>query len=190
MDCQFNDGYWQTLPITAAQSSLRAMDAWHKGSNFRNGSILTLLRVDIKICNSLSIKKALIAVNHCYQKGFNQSLNIPTRLTLVISVSSFFWYWIRNYPPELGQHPGSLLPGPRLNIKTVFPMHGDSHVKDKTVVRPSYLWHGYPYTDKAAPRLLAMPGNNQQPRCWQKGWTCPCFSRGRVTAPCTSIKKL
>ena len=24
-------------------------------------------------------------------------------------------------------------PGPRLNIKTVFPRYGDSHVKDKTV---------------------------------------------------------
>ena len=30
-------------------------------------------------------------------------------------------------------------PGPRLNIKTVFPGYGDSHVKDKTVARPSYL---------------------------------------------------
>ena len=29
--------------------------------------------------------------------------------------------------------------GPRLNIKTVFPWYGDSHVKDKTVARPSYL---------------------------------------------------
>ena len=29
--------------------------------------------------------------------------------------------------------------GPRLNIKTVFPRYGDSHVKDKTVVRPFYL---------------------------------------------------
>ena len=29
--------------------------------------------------------------------------------------------------------------GPRLNIKTVFPRYGDSHVKDKTVSRPSYL---------------------------------------------------
>ena len=28
---------------------------------------------------------------------------------------------------------------PRLNIKTVFPWYGDSHVKDKTVSRPSYL---------------------------------------------------
>ena len=27
----------------------------------------------------------------------------------------------------------------RLNIKTVFPKYVDSHVKDKTVVRPSYL---------------------------------------------------
>ena len=40
--------------------------------------------------------------------------------------------------------------GPRLNIKTVFPRHGDSHVKDRTVTRPSYLWHGDPYTDKTS----------------------------------------
>ena len=30
-------------------------------------------------------------------------------------------------------------PGPHLNIKTIFPMYGDSHVKDKTVERPSCL---------------------------------------------------
>ena len=30
-------------------------------------------------------------------------------------------------------------PGPCLNIKTVFPRYRDSHVKDKTVARPSYL---------------------------------------------------
>ena len=30
-------------------------------------------------------------------------------------------------------------PGPRLNIKTVFPRYGDSHVKDTTVVRLPYL---------------------------------------------------
>ena len=29
--------------------------------------------------------------------------------------------------------------GPRLNIKTIFPGYGDSHVKDKTILRPSYL---------------------------------------------------
>ena len=39
-------------------------------------------------------------------------------------------------------------PGPRLNIKTVFPRYGDSHVKDKTVARPYYLQHGDPYTGK------------------------------------------
>ena len=39
-------------------------------------------------------------------------------------------------------------PGPCLNIKTVFSRYGDSHVKDKTVARPSYLWHGDPYTGK------------------------------------------
>ena len=34
---------------------------------------------------------------------------------------------------------GGQPPGPRLNIKTVFPRYGDSHVKDKTVTRLSYL---------------------------------------------------
>ena len=29
--------------------------------------------------------------------------------------------------------------GPHLNIKTIFPRYGDSHIKDKTVTRPSYL---------------------------------------------------
>ena len=29
--------------------------------------------------------------------------------------------------------------GPGLNIKTTFPSYGDSHVKDKTAARPSYL---------------------------------------------------
>ena len=29
--------------------------------------------------------------------------------------------------------------GPRLNIKTIFPRYGDSHVKDKKVTRPWYL---------------------------------------------------
>ena len=36
--------------------------------------------------------------------------------------------------------PGNgLLPGPRLNIKTVLSTYGDFHVKDKTAVRTSYL---------------------------------------------------
>ena len=40
----------------------------------------------------------------------------------------------------------SQLSGSRFNIKTVFPRYGDSHVKDKTVERPSYLLHEDPYT--------------------------------------------
>ena len=30
-------------------------------------------------------------------------------------------------------------PGPHLNIKTIVHRYGDSHVKDKTAMRPSYL---------------------------------------------------
>ena len=44
-----------------------------------------------------------------------------------------------------GSSDGSYLEsGPCLNIKTVFPSYGDSHVKDNAVmvVRPSYLQHG------------------------------------------------
>ena len=41
-------------------------------------------------------------------------------------------------------------PGHRLNIMTVFPRYVDSHVKDKTVARPSYLQHGDPHTGKTA----------------------------------------
>ena len=39
-------------------------------------------------------------------------------------------------------------PGPRFNIKTVFFRYGDTHIKDKTVARPSYLYNCDPYTGK------------------------------------------
>ena len=55
---------------------------------------------------------------------------------------SYDWvcYQLSN-PIEYGlkHHNNPLTPGPRLNIKTVFPGYGDSHVKDKTAVRTSYL---------------------------------------------------
>ena len=38
--------------------------------------------------------------------------------------------------------------GPHLNIKTSFPRYEDSNVKDKTVVRQSYIHHGDPCTGK------------------------------------------
>ena len=34
---------------------------------------------------------------------------------------------------DVGSPAGHMGSGPRLNIKTVFPRYGDSHVKDKTV---------------------------------------------------------
>ena len=39
-------------------------------------------------------------------------------------------------------------PGPRFNINTVFPGIWDFQYKDKTVVRPSYLYDGNSYTGK------------------------------------------
>ena len=41
-------------------------------------------------------------------------------------------------------------PGLRVNIKTVLPGYRNSHIKDKTVLRPSYLYNGNFYADKTA----------------------------------------
>ena len=53
-------------------------------------------------------------------------------------------FMVFNIPGKLIQYHGcwcndSRESGPHLNIKTVFPRYGYSHVKDKTVARPSYL---------------------------------------------------
>ena len=45
-------------------------------------------------------------------------------------IENFLISWCRTEQSE---------PGPHFNKKTVFPRHGDSHVKDKTVARPSHL---------------------------------------------------
>ena len=42
----------------------------------------------------------------------------------------------------------SKLPGDHLSIKMSSYQYRDHHVKDKTVSRPSYLWHGNPHTRK------------------------------------------
>ena len=38
-----------------------------------------------------------------------------------------------------GETWGQSISGPHLKTKIVFPKYGDFHVKEKTVVRPSYL---------------------------------------------------
>ena len=78
------------------------------------------------------------------------------------------FYHHRNILGELlvGQYHYCRCPGPRLNINTDRLSHvWGSHVKDKTVARPSYLWHGDPCIGKSAslywdaPWLLVSPGH-------------------------------
>ena len=106
--------------------------------------------------------------------GHQRSTLFRLALTFMIRSSSWWlqmhWYLIgtRSYtatmPSEtggpgillLGRIPIVLQPSKRsgvgsnsgirtpLNIKTIFRRYGDSHVKDKTVVRPSYLKRGVP----------------------------------------------
>ena len=48
--------------------------------------------------------------------------------------------WFLDKPPELAHiNISAVDSGPRLNIKSVFPRYGESHVKDKMIPRPSYL---------------------------------------------------
>ena len=67
------------------------------------------------------------------------------------------WYFTRYCQPFWITEPG-----PLLNIKTVFPRYGDSHVKGKTVVRPSYLYHGNSYTSKMTSLYWDGPQINQK----------------------------
>ena len=62
-------------------------------------------------------------------QGVVDSYNPHNGSTNTITVA--YWYWNGSLAAQdSGYH---------LNIKTVFPRYGDSHVKDKTVARPSYL---------------------------------------------------
>ena len=56
-------------------------------------------------------------------------------------------------------------PGPCLDIKTIFPSLGDSHVKDKTVTRPSYLKHGDPHSWQDNIFILRQPLDHLQKQC-------------------------
>ena len=91
-----------------------------------------------------------------YHEAFDM-LFIPTMLIIYVVVCFLFscvaawetWSWCMCYDSSsllfstcgLVSFDVSLCwySGPRLDIKTVFPRYGDSHVKDKAVARPSYL---------------------------------------------------
>ena len=65
----------------------------------------------------------------------------------------------------------------RLNIKTVFSGYGDSHVKDKTVARPSYLLHGDPTAGKTTSLYINGPQmvyifSQYSDGCIGFDWTC------------------
>ena len=60
------------------------------------------------------------------------------------------------FTPSKGQKTG---PGGRLNIKSSY-QYRNPHVKGKTVLRPSYVWHGNPHTwEKTVFILRRGPGS-------------------------------
>ena len=92
-----------------------------------------LLNVSFTFCGPQSgVTRNMNAHVHCEHTRANlhlvESFRVPQRLCLI--------YWKQT-------------PGPRLNIKTVFPGLG-FHYKVKTVVRPFYLYNGNSYAGKTA----------------------------------------
>ena len=74
-------------------------------------------------------------------------------LYIPVFMSQWPWVWCPLHQLCCHYHVRHLLlnalqAAPRLNIKTIFPRYWDSHVKDKTVARPSYLKPGDPFTGK------------------------------------------
>ena len=97
------------------------------------------------ICHALDI----VLVHHALWGHFQSYTYITSQAPLCFPhtiTSEHLVYKYRLHSFKI--NPSEYAPRPRLNIKTVFPRYGVSHVKDKAVVRPSYLWHGDPYTGK------------------------------------------
>ena len=72
--------------------------------------------------------------------------------------------WCRDYHVDMSHI--CMAPEPCLNIKDVFPSYGDFPVKDKTVARPSYLWHGDTHTGKTT--YLYWDGHQNLKSKWMK----------------------
>ena len=91
--------------------------------------------------------KSLYAWAHIMYSAESLSVDpVKCRLSLLcIYFCGLIWFM---YPYLSGLPHWVRLNGPHLNIKTIFPKYGDSHVKDRTVTRLSYLQHGDPYTRK------------------------------------------
>ena len=82
--------------------------------------------------NQLECPEIYHGLKYMYSQGFlifyssiRVEVGLAAQLTLCVN-TKFEWMIAK-------------APGPRLNIKAVFHRYIDSHVKDKTVARPSYL---------------------------------------------------
>ena len=58
-------------------------------------------------------------------------MNDVNNLVYNTSGVSLQWFHVNIMASQIKEN--TKAPGPRLNIKTIFPRYGDSHVKDKTV---------------------------------------------------------
>ena len=97
---------------------------------------------------SLSVywQHKIIPAMLCWKSDVNSSpsvqvwLHVTSGQCSIPHEANFAWEALPRGPRLLPSCVASMeIPGPCLNIKTIFLRYGDSHVKDKTVARPSYL---------------------------------------------------
>ena len=105
-----------TAPDCPAVSHLHALSAVHTFTTYSPHSSQE---------QHTTGKKPQRTAEKCDKADWNVTSLVPT----LLAVTMVTW-------PLTHWH---LDPGPHLNIKTLYPRYGDSHVKDKMVARPSYL---------------------------------------------------
>ena len=91
------------------------------------------LRDDTFILNRGTIHNFQRKQNQTMYEQRNNFIKCPVNVYCILLIA-------RNLPSDLLYKEGLGHSGPRFYIKTVLPRYGDAHVKNKTVVRPSYFF--------------------------------------------------
>ena len=126
------------------------VSAYHKTSR-NSKACYSFIPVCIWFFNRFLIWQA--SPQQCYRAGcqiskwyehLKQHCNLEAlfdRMTIAIAYWDYYLAFTSTDGRHrlFGRHWSCWCPRSRFNIKTVIPMYGDSHVKDKTVARPSYL---------------------------------------------------
>ena len=132
---------------------LRSINKHHEVLSQHCNGTVELLRSQVRHDFShIDIKTFIVFFYNTFKNKLQWNLNRNTKLfvhknaaeNIVCEMGAILSRWRWAYITCLSP------PGLRVNIKTVLPGYRNSHIKDKTVSRPSYIYNGNFYADKTA----------------------------------------